>query len=63
MSYPSLRATVCLLLCLLSLSCGKKNAPVPPHSIPTAPINNLSYELDENGVTLSFKSYGITFLT
>jgi len=49
-----LRVTVCLLLGLLCLSYGKKTDPVPSHSIPPAPINSLSYELDEQGVTLNW---------
>lgn len=54
MRYSPSRLTLCLLLGLLSLSCGKKTAPVPSQAIPPAPINSLSYELDEKGVTLNW---------
>ena len=43
------------LVALLALSgCGKKTRPVPPDTVMPAPISDLSYQLDEKGVTLNW---------
>lgn len=54
MGSPSLRVIACFILSLLIVSCGKKTDPVPSHAIPPAPISGLAYELDEEGVSLSW---------
>ncbi|MEN8136462.1 MAG: hypothetical protein ABFS18_13145 [Thermodesulfobacteriota bacterium] len=38
----------------LLVACGKKTAPIPPQAIIPAPVSDLEYQLDENGVTLSW---------
>ena len=43
-----------LLMLLWVWSCGKKTAPVPPQTLLPHPINNLSYDLDEYGATLTW---------
>jgi hypothetical protein len=44
-----------LLVALIGVSgCGKKTRPVPPDTVLPAPITDLSYELDEKGVTLNW---------
>ncbi|MHB8809743.1 MAG: fibronectin type III domain-containing protein [Desulfobulbaceae bacterium] len=46
---------LCALLVLMLLGgCGLKTMPVPPQEIVPAPITDLRYELDEQGVTLSW---------
>jgi hypothetical protein len=45
---------VCLLGALLITGCGKKTNPLPPDTVLPAPIGNLSYRLDEKGVTLTW---------
>ncbi|MHB8989008.1 MAG: fibronectin type III domain-containing protein [Desulfobulbia bacterium] len=43
------------LVALVALSgCGKKTRPVPPDTVLPAPISDLSYQLDEKGVTLNW---------
>ena len=43
-----------LLVALIGVSgCGKKTRPVPPDTVLPAPITDLSYQLDEKGVTLA----------
>jgi len=42
-----------LLACwALFASCGKKTPPIPPQAIIPAPVADLSYRLDDRGVTL-----------
>lgn len=44
-----------VLVALIALSgCGKKTRPVPPDTVMPAPISDLSYQLDEKGVTLNW---------
>ena len=46
---------VFVLVALIALSgCGKKTRPVPPDTVMPAPISDLSYQLDEKGVTLNW---------
>ena len=45
-----------LLGALLLISCGKKTAPIPPQAVIPAPITGVAYQLDENGVTLSWQA-------
>lgn len=45
---------VCLLWALLITGCGKKTNPLPPDTVLPVPIGNLSYRLDEKGVTLTW---------
>ncbi len=43
------------LVALIGISgCGKKTRPVPPDTVMPAPISDLSYQLDEKGVTLNW---------
>jgi len=43
------------LVVLIGISgCGKKTRPVPPDTVLPAPISDLSYQLDEKGVTLNW---------
>lgn len=38
----------------LLVSCGKKTAPIPPQAVIPVPVADLTYQLDENGVNLSW---------
>ncbi len=44
----------CVILTGLVGGCGKKTKPLPPDTVLPAPISDLTYRLDEKGVTLSW---------
>lgn len=44
----------CVILAGLIGGCGKKTRPLPPDTVLPAPISDLTYRLDEKGVTLSW---------
>ncbi|MCF6290708.1 MAG: hypothetical protein L3J03_06920 [Desulfobacterales bacterium] len=43
-----------LALALLLVGCGRKTLPVPPQGLLPAPISDLAYTLDADGVTLTW---------
>ena len=47
-------ALFCLILLFLSASCGKKGAPVPPRELPPPPVGDLSMELSDDLLTLTW---------
>ncbi len=48
------RWVILLALGLLLAGCGRKTLPVPPQGLLPAPISDLAYTLDPDGVTLSW---------
>lgn len=43
---------VLVLGVVVLVACGKKTAPIPPQAVIPAPVADLAYQLDKNGVTL-----------
>lgn len=46
--------SVSLIILFFLVSCGYKDQPVPPRQVTPLPIGDLSYQLDDGGVTLSW---------
>ncbi len=53
-SFSVLTAALAAVLVLGLVSCGFKDDPVPPKQVIPRPITDLSYQLDDKGVTLSW---------
>ncbi|MFO7605141.1 MAG: fibronectin type III domain-containing protein [Desulfurivibrionaceae bacterium] len=45
-----------LVLAAVLSACGKKTAPIPPQAIIPLPITDLTHQLDDSGVTLSWSA-------
>lgn len=57
-----IKGKITVLVCglLMLVACGKKTAPIPPQAIMPAPVTDLAFQLDKNGVTLSWSPPGLS---
>ena len=51
-SFLGLKTLLTGCCCLLLVSCGYKDKPVPPQTVVPKPVTDLRYQLSEKGVSL-----------